>query len=519
VPLNPEHLRSSFASEASSRGNHVRAAIRRARTHEDMHRGRMLLLPLANQLAGLLAIPGEHAEIRRDRTALVHELIPQLLDEGGLRRFSLRLRVLFELQALLFEERRPDPLDFVETLRTFGRRPAKRPLPVLREVHRLRGLRRIARRLRRRVLLDAPACGELAELLEEWLEGAEARFAERHTARIADALEDAGVHGDRRSFEAAAQWILDRVLARGGADFLDLRDALAKGGATLTDLTWTELVVGDALLAADRRMAVVLDGVYLRSESYLQLFQRAQSMLFGTRAGRLLSSWALFPLLFAFTLLEFVQHVLAWFGLHRHLVGAASVGALAVLFSLLMNLPRLRRALGSTLGRPLGVFLERFHGGPPEWAERLGARIAEGWRRLFGSVTVLYYRTDEAIRYRGGHGRWTRHAEAWIALFAFLVGYVFRFLFRLSIEPTMNPLKHFPVVTVAGKLSMTGLFPLMVVGLRSVVPIGWAGTLALPICLFIVPGMAGFLAWEMRTNWSLYQRGLPPDGDHPSFAG
>jgi len=67
-----------------------------------------------------------------------------------------------------------------------------------------------------------------------------------------------------------------------------------------------------------------------------------------------------------------------------------------------------------------------------------------------------------------------------------------------SVEPQINPIKHFPVVTVSHKiiLPQVGL-------MRGILPGPMKG-FAFPI-LFVIPGIFGFLAWELRSNWMLYR--------------
>jgi hypothetical protein len=72
----------------------------------------------------------------------------------------------------------------------------------------------------------------------------------------------------------------------------------------------------------------------------------------------------------------------------------------------------------------------------------------------------------------------------------------------LLIEPQINPIKHFPVVTVSHKV----ILPLGIPLRESLVPVfgtGWANMIA-GTTVFLVPGVFGFLVWELRGNWRLY---------------
>ena len=72
-----------------------------------------------------------------------------------------------------------------------------------------------------------------------------------------------------------------------------------------------------------------------------------------------------------------------------------------------------------------------------------------------------------------------------------------RFAVNLLLDPQINPIKHFPVVTVSHKL----LLP-MVPGLAR--SLGW--TLhRTTLVVSGIPGIFGFLAWELKENWRLYR--------------
>jgi hypothetical protein len=103
-----------------------------------------------------------------------------------------------------------------------------------------------------------------------------------------------------------------------------------------------------------------------------------------------------------------------------------------------------------------------------------------------------------------------------------MLAYVIRIFVNLLVEPTINPIKHFPVVTVAAKLMLpfyltlahliaTPLRPLLGTVISHTIA---AGTTSL------LPGFFGFLVWELRSNWRLYEANRPkslgpiPVGSH-----
>ena len=122
--------------------------------------------------------------------------------------------------------------------------------------------------------------------------------------------------------------------------------------------------------------------------------------------------------------------------------------------------------------------------------------VFRGVRDGHGRVPV-----DEWLRFRSGESRLSLATKAAIGLLWFFVSYVMRFAINVLIEPQINPIKHFPVVTVSHKL----LLPLIpqfagVLELTLEKPLAWtmAGTIVTGI-----PGVFGFLVWELKENWRL----------------
>ncbi len=93
-----------------------------------------------------------------------------------------------------------------------------------------------------------------------------------------------------------------------------------------------------------------------------------------------------------------------------------------------------------------------------------------------------------------------------------IISYLVRFSINLVIEPQINPIKHFPVVTVAHKLISAvtaGIIPWMIQQDYSPLSITLVGI----IVQLALPGMAGFIVWELRSNWWLFQANK---GEKPS---
>ena len=131
----------------------------------------------------------------------------------------------------------------------------------------------------------------------------------------------------------------------------------------------------------------------------------------------------------------------------------------------------------------------------------LGA-IIDTFRALANWVERQLYAVDEWMRFRGGDSQTSLALKALLGLIWFPVAYVTRFVFYLLVEPQVNPVKHFPVVTVSHKViwpmvpqlaEMTGQTP-------------WT----VGMVVNGVPGIFGFIAWELKENWRLYAANRPP---------
>ena len=139
------------------------------------------------------------------------------------------------------------------------------------------------------------------------------------------------------------------------------------------------------------------------------------------------------------------------------------------------------------------------------------------FRRLLDGAERLLYAVDEWLRFRAGDGRGSVAVKAALGLVWFFVTYVIRFCLNLLVEPQINPIKHFPVVTVSHKLVLTFFVPVMARALALTLDPALAATVAVVIGSGI-PGVFGFLVWEFKENWRLYRANQPP-GLRPRAAG
>jgi hypothetical protein len=132
------------------------------------------------------------------------------------------------------------------------------------------------------------------------------------------------------------------------------------------------------------------------------------------------------------------------------------------------------------------------------------------FKGLVAGIERLLYTVDEWLRFRTGQHPAVLVAKAALGFCWFFITYLIRVYVNLLIEPTFNPIKHFPVVTVAAKL-MLPLFPLLLhVFAAPFLPLGKvaANTIG-TINFFLLPGVFGFLVWELKSNWLLYEANRP----------
>jgi len=131
--------------------------------------------------------------------------------------------------------------------------------------------------------------------------------------------------------------------------------------------------------------------------------------------------------------------------------------------------------------------------------------IADFFKRILEAIDRALYSVDEWLRFRSGQRRITLIAKTILGFVWFLISYVIRLYVNVFIEPTLNPLKHFPAVTVAAKILLPFWIPITKAFAAPFLflsePVAY--TIA-TFGLHALPGAAGFLVWELKENWRLY---------------
>ncbi len=112
------------------------------------------------------------------------------------------------------------------------------------------------------------------------------------------------------------------------------------------------------------------------------------------------------------------------------------------------------------------------------------------------------YSFDEKFRFTSrGASSVTLWIKAIVGVIWSVISYVVRAFIILIVEPGINPIKHFPVVTVAGKFLLifwAALVPAIGAG-------PWASSWLFVVLVLLAPGIFGFLVWELKENWRLYE--------------
>ncbi len=157
-----------------------------------------------------------------------------------------------------------------------------------------------------------------------------------------------------------------------------------------------------------------------------------------------------------------------------------------------------------------------------DWAVRSGRHVTT--RLVPGAVKLILemfaklierfdrgiYRVDEWLRFRKGQSIVIVVIKGTLGAFWFVITYILRLYINLFIEPTVNPIKHFPVVTVAAKLIIP-IIPSLLEGITNATkPLfgAFASTFSY-FTVIVLPGLAGFLVWELKENWRLYRATRP----------
>lgn len=128
--------------------------------------------------------------------------------------------------------------------------------------------------------------------------------------------------------------------------------------------------------------------------------------------------------------------------------------------------------------------------------------VMQFFRAVFEAIDRGIHAVDEWLRFREGESRASFAFKMSMGAVWFVVSYLFRFAWNLLVEPQINPIKHFPVVTVSHKMLLP-LIPSLATQFR-------LSTETTGLLVSGVPGIFGFLVWELKENWKLYRANASP---------
>lgn len=384
----------------------------------------------------------------------------------------------------------------------------------------------------------------------------------RNEAKLADVSETGQLwHGDALlRADAGLAVSLDGIYRRGDAYLRVLQQVssipfgtqagrwvtlnlLLPALGSFTLLEGIRLILGGAMVwlgfspmgqpSAESLLVVGLAILALIHSQALRVFARQTLDILG-----MILAWTFFRIPRAVLLRPWVQHVLSlpWVrSLLRRLVVPA---LLAWVTYLVLPVPGgLRRwgatagvfaALSAILGSRFGWWLEDYlveQVAPTwrvfsrRWLPELVRAVGRGFSRVMDAFERGMFRIESLLRFPSRQSAVLIAVSAVLGTVTAAVAYVIRLYVTLLVEPELNPLKHFPVITVAHKLSL----PFLPEMLRWIEPplavfgpiVG--GALA-GLTVFLLPSFSGFLVWELKANYRLY-RATRSNNVHPAQLG
>ncbi|MBS2011767.1 MAG: hypothetical protein JST00_02540 [Deltaproteobacteria bacterium] len=194
-------------------------------------------------------------------------------------------------------------------------------------------------------------------------------------------------------------------------------------------------------------------------------------------------------------------------GLHRGGALVAAVVALAVTATFLATPAGLRveEVVSDVVARRMRQLSRQVLPGLLGW-------LVDVFRAFVELVERVLYMVDEWLTFKNGQSSFTLVSKGALGVVWFFATYLIRVYVNVLIEPQVNPIKHFPVVTVSHKIILP-LSPTILEAFRQpLLPLGAviANTIA-GSTVFLLPGAFGFLVWELKENWKLYDQNRSRD--------
>lgn len=177
-------------------------------------------------------------------------------------------------------------------------------------------------------------------------------------------------------------------------------------------------------------------------------------------------------------------------------------------------------SFSALLASPVGWWLENvaidhlaptWHSLSRTWIPQMLRLVGGTFHRLMDGLERGLSRIDDVLRFRRSESKALLVAAGIAGTLWAVVGYVIRLYVTLLVEPEINPLKHFPVVTVAHKVLLPFTPDLLRAFDRALSVFGdLVGGAVAGVTVFLLPSVFGFLVWELKENYRLYRATRSP---------
>ncbi|WP_296899013.1 sulfite exporter TauE/SafE family protein, partial [Thiohalocapsa sp.] len=178
-------------------------------------------------------------------------------------------------------------------------------------------------------------------------------------------------------------------------------------------------------------------------------------------------------------------------------------GLAFALGTLARNTPAGRRFLDN-LSTRVGLYLRRLN-------QALFIGLIQSLLAFFKEVTrsfsQLLHRVDEALIHHLGERVPSLVLKAVLAPLWRFAEALIQFYVTVLVEPQVNPVKHFPIVSIGHKLLLPFL-PAITAAFVDISQSVLPKVIAYPLVtltIVLLPGLFGFFVWELKENWKLYQ--------------
>lgn len=182
-------------------------------------------------------------------------------------------------------------------------------------------------------------------------------------------------------------------------------------------------------------------------------------------------------------------------------------GLAFALGTLMRNTPGGRRFLDNLASSTMG-WLRRFN-------QLLVIGTIQQLLHFFKEVTrrfaQLLNQVGEALTHHLGERWYSLIVKALLTPLWRLAEALINFYVTVLVEPQVNPVKHFPIVSIGHKVLLPFLptITTTLVGMSKAVLPALVAYPLVTLTILLLPGLFGFLVWELKENWKLYEANHP----------